>query len=85
MGLNLAILCEGLLALLAFIYGLSGSWGIAILGLTVMVKLALFPLNQRSGRNMRAMAKLKPDIEALKEKFPEDRQRQSEEMMRGSS
>ena len=82
MGLNLAILCEGLLALLAFIYGLSGSWGIAILGLTVMVKLTLFPLNQRSGRSMRAMSKLKPQIDALKEKYPEDRQRQSEEMMK---
>ncbi|MEE2902529.1 MAG: membrane protein insertase YidC [Myxococcota bacterium] len=82
MGLNLAILCEGLLAILALIYGLSGSWGIAILGLTVLVKLALFPLNQRSGRSMRAMSKLKPQIDALKEKFPDDRQRQSEEMMK---
>ena len=82
MGLNLAILCEGLLAILALIYSLSGSWGIAILGLTVMVKLALFPLNQRSGRSMRAMSKLKPQIDALKDKFPDDRQRQSEEMMK---
>jgi len=82
MGLNLAILCEGLLAILALIYGLSGSWGIAILGLTVLVKLTLFPLNQRSGRSMRAMSKLKPQIDALKEKFPDDRQRQSEEMMK---
>jgi len=82
MGLNLAILCEGLLAVLALIYGFTGSWGIAILGLTVLVKLTLFPLNQRSGRSMRAMSKLKPEIEEMKAKFPEDRQRQSEEMMK---
>ena len=82
MGLNLAILCEGLLAVLALIYGLSGSWGLAILGLTVLVKLTLFPLNQRSGRSMRAMSRLKPEMEELKKKYPEDRQRQSEEMMK---
>ncbi len=82
MGLDLAPLCEGLLLILGFIYGLTKSWGLAILGLTVLVKVALFPLNQRSGKSMRAMSALKPEMDKLKEKFPDDRQRQSEEMMK---
>ena len=82
MGLDLAPLCEALLLILAFIHGLTGSWGLAILGLTVLVKVALFPLNQRSGKSMRAMSALKPEMDKIKLKFPDDRQRQSEETMK---
>ncbi len=82
LGLNLAPLCQVLLWILAFFHKISGSWGLAIFGLTVLVKLILFPLNQRSGKSMRAMSTLRPQIDALKEKFPDDRQRQSEEMMK---
>lgn len=82
LGLNLAIICEGLLAIMALIFGFSGSWGVAILGLTFLVKLVLFPLNQRSGKSMRAMSALKPEMDMIRVKFPDDRQRQSEEMMR---
>lgn len=81
-GLDLAPLCSLLLWILAMIYGWTGSWGVAIIGLTVLVKLVLFPLNQRSGKSMRAMAALKPQMEEIKKKFPEDRQRQSEEQMK---
>lgn len=82
LGLNLALLCQGLLFILGLIHRLSGSWGVAILGLTVIVKLILFPLNQRSGKSMRAMSALKPEMDKIREKFPEDRQRQSEELMK---
>jgi YidC/Oxa1 family membrane protein insertase len=83
LGMNLAFLCEALLWILKFFHGVFlESWGLAILGLTVLVKLILFPLNQRSGKSMRAMSRLKPELDALREKFPEDRQRQSEEMLK---
>jgi YidC/Oxa1 family membrane protein insertase len=82
LGLDLTPLCNGLLWVLGLFFGWTGSWGVAIVGLTLMVKLILFPLNQRSGKSMRAMAALRPQLEALKEKYPDDRQRQSEEMMR---
>jgi YidC/Oxa1 family membrane protein insertase len=81
-GLNLAPLCAALLWILAQIHSATGSWGISILGLTILVKLILFPINQRSGRASRAMTLLKPEVDKLKEKFPDDRQRQSEEMMK---
>ena len=81
LGLNLAPLCAGLLWVLGLFYELTGSWGFAIIGLTVLVRLVLFPLNQRSMRSMRAMQALKPELDAIREKYGEDRQRLSEEMM----
>jgi YidC/Oxa1 family membrane protein insertase len=80
--LDLAPLCTGLLWILALLHGWTNSWGLAIVGLTLLVKLVLFPLNQKSGRSMRAMAQLKPKMDELKTKFANDRQRQSEEMLR---
>jgi YidC/Oxa1 family membrane protein insertase len=82
LGMNLAFLCEVLLWILGTFHAWSGSWGVAILGLTVLVKLILFPLNQRAGRSTKAMSALKPKLDLIREKFPEDRQRQSEEMMK---
>jgi YidC/Oxa1 family membrane protein insertase len=82
LGLNLAPLCALLLWILALLHGWTGSWGLAILGLTVLVKLTLFPLNQRSGKSMRAMSALKPQMDEIREKFATDKQRQSEELMR---
>lgn len=82
LGLNLAPLCTALLWVLGVFYGLTKSWGLSILGLTVLVKLMLFPLNQRSGKSMRAMSALRPQMEAIKEKHPDDKQRQNEEVMK---
>lgn len=81
-GMNLALLCTFLLWILRTIHSLTGSWGVAILGLTFLVKLVLFPLNQRQGKSLRAMSALKPEMDALKEKFGEDRQRFNEEMLK---
>jgi YidC/Oxa1 family membrane protein insertase len=82
LGLNLAPLCAALLWILSLFHRWTASWGLAILGLTLLVKLILFPLNQRSGKSMRAVSALKPQVDALREKFADDKQRQSEEMMR---
>lgn len=82
LGMNLAFLCAGLLWLLGMFHTWFNSWGLAIVGLTLVVKLILYPLNQRAGKSSRAMTVLKPQMDAVREKFPEDKQRQSEEMMK---
>lgn len=82
MGLDLSAVCAVLLKVLGFFHGWFNSWGLAILALTVLVKLILFPLNQKQGKSMQAMQALKPEIDALKEKYGDDKQRQNEEMMR---
>ena len=49
------------------------NWGVAIILLTVLVKALLFPLTAKSVRSMNEMRKLQPEIEKLKAKFGNDR------------
>ncbi len=58
------------------------SYGIIILLLTVLIKTMLFPLTFRSYKSMAKMGVLKPEIEALKAKFPDDAQKQQQETMK---
>ena len=58
-----------------------GNWGIAIILLTILVKLATLYWTNKSMRSMREMQKLKPKIDVLREKFKEDKQRLNQEMM----
>lgn len=81
-GLNLAPLCAALLWVLGLLHDVTASWGLAIIGLTMLVKIVLFPLNQRQGKSMRAMSALKPEMDRIREKYADDNQRQSEEVMR---
>jgi len=67
--------------LLDLFYRYIGNFGIAILLLTVTIKLAFFPLANASFKSMSKMKKLQPEIERLKERFGDDRARQQQEMM----
>ncbi|HEY3638498.1 MAG TPA: membrane protein insertase YidC [Rhizomicrobium sp.] len=67
--------------LLDFFYGFIGNFGIAILLLTVAIKLVFFPLADASYRSMSRMKKLQPQVERIRERFAEDKMRQQQEMM----
>ncbi len=70
-------------AVLVFIHEHAGlSWGLAIVGLTVVVRAVMMPLTFSQFRSMRKMQLLAPEMKALKEKHKEDKQRQNEEMMK---
>ncbi len=58
-----------------------GNFGLAILVLTVIVKALFFPLANKSYKAMSKMKALQPEMEKLKERFGEDRQRLNQEMM----
>ncbi len=60
---------------------LTGNFGVAILLLTVAIKLVFFPLANKSYRSMAAMRKLQPKMMELRERFGEDKQRLNQEMM----
>ena len=64
-----------------FFYGLLGNFGLAILALTVVVKLVLFPLANKSYASMSKMRMLQPKMEELKKKHGKDPQKQQQEMM----
>jgi YidC/Oxa1 family membrane protein insertase len=70
-----------LFLLIDAIYHLVGNFGLAILIVTVMVKLAFFPLANRSYRSMAKMKKIQPQIAALKDLYPDDRVKQQQEQM----
>src|SRR5664280_2495045 len=58
-----------------------GSWGLAIVGLTVLIRAVLVPLTYRQLKSMQEMQQLSPQIAALKEKYKDDKQRQQQEIM----
>jgi YidC/Oxa1 family membrane protein insertase len=67
--------------MLHYFAGILGNFGLSILLVTVLIKLAFFPLANKSYRAMAKMKKLQPEMVRLKERFGEDRQRLNQEMM----
>ena len=67
--------------LLQMMFGIAGNWGFAIILLTILVKLAFFPLSAASYRSMANMRRVAPKLTALREQYGEDRQKLSQEMM----
>ena len=70
-------------SIMVFIHAhlVGGSWGLAIVGLTVLIRAILVPLTYRQLKGMQEMQRLSPQIAALKEKYKDDKQRQQQEIM----
>ncbi len=66
---------------LDFFYHMIGNFGLAIMLLTVCIKLAFFPLANKSYRAMSKMKLLQPEMAKLRERFGDDKQRLNQEMM----
>ncbi len=62
-------------------YHLLGNFGLAILAVTVVVKIAFFPLANRSYKSMSAMKKLQPQMTEIRERFADDRAKQQQALM----
>lgn len=75
-------IAKPLFALMKFIHQFLGNWGLAIIGLTLIVKLVFYKLSKASYVSMAKMKKLQPKLAELKERYGEDRQRFSQEMMK---
>jgi YidC/Oxa1 family membrane protein insertase len=70
-----------ILYFLKFLHGILGSWGYAIIVLTMFVKLLLFPLTQKQYRSMKAMQDLNPEIAELRESLKDDKEALNKQMM----
>ena len=77
----LTILSQPMFWLLAFIYGYVGNWGVSIILVTVLIKLVFYKMTETSGRSMAKMRNLQPRIKALQERYKDDRQQLSQQMM----
>ena len=67
--------------LLKWLQSLVGNWGVAIILLTLVVKLALYPLSAASYKSMANMRRVAPQLKRLQERHSDDRQKLSQEMM----
>lgn len=67
--------------LLTFIQSIVTNWGLAIIGVTLVVKAILYPLTKAQYTSMAKMRMLQPKLQEMRERFGEDRQRMSQEMM----
>ncbi len=77
----LSALSLPMLHTLEFFHGLVPNWGIAIILLTVLVKLLTLPLTHKQYKSMAGMKLLQPQLKELQEKYKDDRVRLQQEMM----
>ncbi|NOX40679.1 MAG: membrane protein insertase YidC [Alphaproteobacteria bacterium] len=75
-------LTKPIFQVLHFMNNLFGNMGIAIISLTVLIKALLFPLAYKSYVSMARMKELQPEIEKMKAKVGDDRQKTQQEMMK---
>ena len=74
-------LAQPALFLLNFFYGYVGNYGVAIILVTILIKLLFFPIAQKGLKSMKNMQKIQPKMAKLKEKYKNDKTRLNEEMM----
>lgn len=74
-------LARPLLRFLKGFYKVTGNWGFAIILLTFFVRILLLPLNIRSYKSMKAMQKIQPQLQKLREKYKKDPPTLNREMM----
>ncbi|MCH5277906.1 MAG: membrane protein insertase YidC [Desulfovibrionaceae bacterium] len=70
-----------LLWLLSFLQSLVGNWGVAIILLTILIKLVFWPLTRKSFKSMEKMKQIQPMMKQLQEKYGKDKEALSREMM----
>jgi YidC/Oxa1 family membrane protein insertase len=78
----LGFLARPMVVVMNLFHSWTGSWGIAIILLTFLVKLLLFPVTYKSSLSMRRMQLIKPELDKLKERFGKDPERMQAEQMK---
>ncbi|MDP3939215.1 MAG: membrane protein insertase YidC [Deltaproteobacteria bacterium] len=76
-----AVLAKPLLWILNFFERFVGNYGVAIILLTCLIRIAFFPLATKQFRSMKEMQRLQPLLQELREKYKEDRERLNQETM----
>ena len=75
------VISEPLHWILAQLHKLTGNWGFAIILLVLLIKAGFFKLSEAQYRSMARMRKMQPRIEALKERYGDDRQKMNQAML----
>jgi len=75
------LLAKPLYFVLTFFYGFLQNYGLSIILLTVIIKLIFWPLTHKSYSSMKAMQKLQPEMQKVRERFKNDKERLNRELM----
>ncbi|MXP47557.1 membrane protein insertase YidC [Altererythrobacter luteolus] len=67
--------------LLTHLFAIVGNFGVAIIGLTILIRLLLFPIAQKQFASMAAMKAIQPKMKAIQERYKDDKQKQQQEIM----
>jgi YidC/Oxa1 family membrane protein insertase len=78
---KLTFLSKPLFWLLDKAHAIFGNWGLAIIAITFLLKLAFYPLSEASGRSMAKMKLVAPRMKAIQEQYKDDRQKLGQAMM----
>jgi YidC/Oxa1 family membrane protein insertase len=76
------LICNALLFFMKKFHAIFGNWGVAIILLTVLVKMVLLPLTYKSMVGMEAVKELQPKMEEIRKKYADDRERMNLEVMK---
>jgi YidC/Oxa1 family membrane protein insertase len=76
------IVCQFLLNFMNLLHSWLGNYAAAILALTTIIKLVLWPIQNRANRSMRQMSALSPKMQELREKYKDDPTRMNQEVMK---
>jgi YidC/Oxa1 family membrane protein insertase len=76
------LVCQFLLNFMNLLHSWLGNYAAAILALTTIIKLVLWPIQNRANRSMRQMSALSPKMQELREKYKDDPTRMNQEVMK---
>ena len=68
--------------LLRFLFKVTGNFGVAIIGLTLIVRLLLFPIANKQFRSMAGMRRIQPKLKAIQDRYKDDKPRLQQEMLK---
>ena len=76
-----SFLWETMGSFLRFFYNITGDWGLAIILLTLVLKLILYPSSVKQNKSMQDMQRIQPEIKEIQNKYKDDKQTQQQKMM----
>ena len=75
-------LAQPMVSFMAFLNGYLNNWGLTIIVFTIIIKLVFWPITAKSFRSMAALRKITPELNEIKERYKDDRQKQGTETMK---
>jgi len=71
---------DAIFAVINWFYGYTGDWGMAIILITILFRILIFPITRKQFKTSYKMQKMQPQIAAIREKYADDQPRQQQEM-----